>query len=126
MFPHTVTVFNVVKNDGKITYHKNIIKDVFYQIDKKISEENKGEKTTNFYDVIFSVKALEKWLSSKDFIAEENTYTLRENDIVVLDEYKDIKDLIEIQKDNVDYFLIKSVSENLYGDRELWNIEVTN
>lgn len=126
MFPHTVTVFNVVKNNEKITYHRNVIQDVFYQIEKKISEENKGEKTTNFYDVIFSAIALEKWVSNKDFIVEENTYTLRKNDIIVLDEYKDIKDLIEIQKDNVDYFLIKNVSENLYGDKELWNIEVAN
>ena len=126
MFPHTITIFNVIKDKDNVIYHRNVVSDVFYHVNKIISPEGKGEKYTYAYDVIFSSIALNKWVNKQDFEAKEYTYTLRENDIVVLGEYKEIKDLIELQKSNTDYFLIKTVSENLYGDESLHNIEVTN
>lgn len=126
MFPHTITIFNIVKDREKLIYHRNVISHVFYHINKIISQEGKGEKYTYAYDVIFSKGALQSWVSKQDFIGEKSTYTLRENDIIVLGEFEKINDLKELQKSNVNYFLIKTISENLYGDDNLQNIEVTN
>ncbi len=39
---------------------------------------------------------------------------------------KILKELRMAIKSNADYFLIKTVSENLYGEEDLQNIEVTN
>ena len=64
MFEDTVTVFNVIKEKDKVTYHRQFVNNVFYHKEKIISQEGK--------------------------------------------------------------FMIKTVSENLYGDLELHNIEVTN
>lgn len=126
MFEDTVTVFNVIKEKDKVTYHRQFVNNVFYHKEKTISQEGKGDKYTNAYDVIFSNIALEKWKSKQDFDNSDDTYTLRENDIIVLNEYKEISDLKELQQSSVDWFMIKTVSENLYGDLVLHNIEVTN
>lgn len=126
MFPNVVTIFNVIKNKNDITYHKQIVTDVFSHKKKIISQEGKGDKYTSAYNVIFSNVALKKWKNKKEFSGAEETYTLRENDIIVLGECNSISDLSELQKSNEEYFLIKTVSENLYGDEELQNIEVTN
>lgn len=126
MFEDTVTVFNVIKDKDKVTYHRQFVNNVFYHKEKIISQEGKGDKYTNAYDVIFSNIALEKWKSKQDFDNSDDTYTLRENDIIVLNEYKEISDLKELQQSSVDWFMIKTVSENLYGDLVLHNIEVTN
>lgn len=126
MFPHTITVFNVIKNDNDIIYHRQVVNDVFYHISKIISQDGKGEKYTYAYNVIFSNKSLDKWKRKNFFDGADNTYTLRENDIIILGEYDSIKKLADLQKSNVDWFLIKTISENLYGDIELQNIEVTN
>ncbi len=126
MFPHTVTIFNTIETNEKVLYHRQIVSNVFYRIQRIISEEGKGEKYTYAYNVIFSHEALNKWIPKRKFEAKKDTYTLRNNDIVVLGEYEEIDDLKELQKDKVDYFLIKTVSENLYGEEDLQNIEVTN
>lgn len=126
MFEDTVTVFNVIKEKDKVTYHRQFVNNVFYHKEKIISQEGKGDKYTNAYDVIFSNISLEKWKSKQDFDNSDDTYTLRENDIIVLNEYKEISDLKELQQSSVDWFMIKTVSENLYGDLVLHNIEVTN
>lgn len=126
MFEDTVTVFNAIKDKDKVTYHRQVVNNVFYHKDKIISQEGRGDKYTNAYNVIFSNIALEKWKSKQDFNNSNDTYTLRENDIIVLNEYKEISDLKELQQSSADWFMIKTVSENLYGDLELHNIEVTN
>ena len=126
MFPHTVTVFNVTKEKDKTIYHRQVVSDVFFHVQKIVSQEGKGEKYTYAYDVIFSRDALKKYVSKSLFENKEDTYTLRENDIVVFGEFKQINDLIDIQKSNIDYFLVKTVSENLYGNEELQNVEITN
>ncbi len=126
MFEDTVTVFNAIKDKDKVTYHRQVVNNVFYHKDKIISQEGRGDKYTNAYNVIFSNISLEKWKSKQDFNNSNDTYTLRENDIIVLNEYKEISDLKELQQSSADWFMIKTVSENLYGDLELHNIEVTN
>lgn len=126
MFPHTVTVFNVTKEKDKTIYHRQVVSDVFFHVQKIVSQEGKGEKYTYAYNVIFSHDALKKYVSKHLFENKEDTYTLRENDIIVFGEFEQIDDLIDIQKSNIDYFLIKTVSENLYGNDELQNAEVTN
>lgn len=129
MFPHTITIFNVIKNTNKITYQRKIVNDVFYYTEKIISEEGKGEKYSSAYHVIFSSDSLNSYLKSKEYkIAEdkENHFTLQANDIVVLGEFKEINDLSDIQRSDVEYFLIKTISDNQYGEDFLQNIEVTN
>lgn len=126
MFENTVTVFNVIKGKDKIIYHRQVVNNVFYHKEKIISQEGKGDKYTNAYDVVFSNTALEKWKSKQDFDNSNDTYTLRENDIIVLNEYDEISELKELQQSSIDWFMIKTVSENLYGSLELHNIEVTN
>ena len=120
MFPNTVTIFNVINSKESIKYHRQVVSDVFYHKNKIISQEGKGEKYTYAYNVIFSNIALLKWKDKRNFDGSSDTYTLRENDIIVLDEYG------EISESNMDWFLIKTTSENIYGDEELRNIEVTN
>lgn len=125
MFPHTVTVYNQI--DG--TFYKKVVNNVFFHIDKIISNEGKGDKYTYANRVIFSNIALNDYLSKEDYKNEENKenyFTLKNNDIIVLSEFDDISDLSDIQKANVDYFLIRTISDNRYGDEELQNIEVTN
>lgn len=126
MFPNTVTIFNVINSKESIKYHRQVVSDVFYHKNKIISQEGKGEKYTYAYNVIFSNIALLKWKDKRHFDGSSDTYTLRENDIIVLDEYGEISDLKDLQKSNMDWFLIKTTSENIYGDEELRNIEVTN
>lgn len=129
MFPHTITLFNVIKSGGKVIYQKTLIKDVFYYTSKIISEEGKGEKYSSTYHVIFSYEALCKYLKEKEFKVSENKkdyFTLQVNDIIVLGEIEGINDLSDIQRSDAEYFLIKTISDNQYGGTILQNIEVTN
>lgn len=126
MYPDKVTVFNIIKNKDSIKYHRQVIDNVFCHKEKIISQEGKGDKYTTAYDVIFSNESLKNWKSKQEFKGSIDTYTLRENDIVVLGEYNEISDLKDLQGSFAEFFLIRTVSENLYGEDELQNIEVTN
>ena len=126
MFLNTITLFNVMQNNDNTTYHRSVISNVFYYVNRIISNEGNGEKYTTAYHVIFSEESLENYVSKKEFDGTENTFTLRENDIIVLGEYETIEDLKELQQSKADFFLIKTIGENLYGDNNLQNIEVTN
>ena len=57
---------------------------------------------------------------------KENNFTLKVNDVVVIGEFKEVENLSEIQKSDKEYFLIKTISKNLYGAADLQNIEVTD
>lgn len=125
MFPHTITIFNLI-ND---IYYRKVVNDVFVTTKKIISQEGKGEKYIPVHNVIFSNTAMKDYLdvdSYKKLEDKKNNYTLRNNDIIVTGEFEDIDDLSDIQKTNVDYFLIKTISINNYGSDDLQNIEVTD
>ncbi len=125
MFPHTITIFNLV-ND---TFYRKVVKDVFVITKKIISPEGEGEKYMPVHDVIISNIAMKDYLdidSYKRLEDKSNNYTLKNNDIVVIGEFKNINDLSDIQKTNADYFLIKTISINNYGSDDLQNIEVTD
>lgn len=125
MFPDKVTVFNIV--DDK--FNQCIVDNVFAHTEKIISKEGNGEKYSTAHRVIFSNKALEKYLSYENYIVlndKNNNFTLKENDLIVFGEFKEITDLSEVQKSHVDYFLIKSISDNTYAINNLNNIEVTD
>ena len=125
MFPHTITVFNLVDN----IYYRKIVTDVFATTKKIISQEGKGEKYMPVHDVIISNIAMKDYLdmdSYKELEDKSDNYTLKNDDIVVIGEFEDIEDLSDIQKTNADYFLIKTISINDYGDFDLQNIEVTD
>ena len=128
MFPHTITIFNVIDTD-KVEYYRKVVNNVFYYKSKIISSEGKGDKYTYAYDVIFSSEALKDYLDYEDYISLEdksNNFTLKENDIIVFNECEQITDLSDLQKSYKDYFLIRSIGDNRYGDDYLQNIEVTN
>ncbi len=125
MFPHTITIFNLV-ND---TYYRKVVTDVFATTKKVISPEGKGEKYMSVHDVIFSDIAMKDYLDVDSYKAlkdKSDNYTLKNNDVVVIGEFDDIEDLSDIQRTNVDYFLIKTISINNYGSEELQSIEVTD
>lgn len=130
MFPNKITIFNVreVEKNGvaSLEYHRNVVDDVFYYTEKIIIQESNGEKYASAYHVVFSNIALQNYVPYKDFTFEQGKYSLSENDIIVLDEVNNITDLKDLEKSKVDYFLIKTISDNTYGNEELQNIEVTN
>ena len=126
MFPDTITVYNIKKTQTSTTYERKIVNNVFSHKTKIISSEGNGEKYTSVYNVIFSNIALQKYVDKIDEIDDEH-FTLQKNDVIVLGESKEIKNLSELEELKVDYFLIKTISENRYGlDKSLNNIEVTN
>ncbi len=125
MFPHTITIFNLV-ND---TFHRKVVNNVFATTKKVISPEGKGEKYVPVHDVIISNIAMQDYLdvdSYKKLEEKSNNYTLRNDDIIVIGEFEEITDLLDIQKTNADYFLIKTININNYGSEELQSIEVTD
>lgn len=125
MFPHTITIFNLV-ND---IYNRKVVHNVFAHTDKIISQEGKGEKYTSEHRVIFSGNALNDYLTIDEYNKlsdKTNNFTLKNNDLIVIGEFKEIKELIDVTKTNVDYFLIKTISDNRYGSLDLQNIEVTD
>ena len=129
MFPHAVTVVNAIETKEGIEYHSFIIKDVFYHTEKVISQEDKGDKFVTSHRTIFSNDALKNFKifeEYKNLEDKSNSFTLRENDIVVFGKCENIKALIDLQKSAKEYFLIRSISDNRYGSIELQNIEVTD
>lgn len=122
MYTHTITIFNIV--DG--VYHRQVVKDVFYHSELIISPEGMGEKYQNAHKVIFSQKALSKYVEKNDFRADSKTFTLKVNDLVVKGEIEQIEDISSVQKAGYEYFLIKTISDNRYGSKLLQNIEVTD
>lgn len=128
MFPHTITIFNITKNDG-ITYNRKVVSDVFYYREKSVQDEQHGDKPNYQYHVILSSEALKSYLNNEEYQSlddKTNNFTLKINDIIVLGECEDITDLIDLQKSNKEYFLIRTINDNQYGSEDLQNIEVTN
>ena len=129
MFPHTITIFNVTKENGNVKYSRKLVSNVFYYKEKIISEEGKGDKYSNLYHVIFSNESLKDYLENSQYSKlekKDNNYTLKQNDIIVLNECEDISDLLDLQQSDKEYFLIRKISDNRYGSEDLQNIEVTN
>ena len=128
MFPHTITIFNITKNDG-VTYNRKVVSDVFYYKEKSVSDEQHGDKPNYQYHVILSSEALKSYLNNEEYQSlddKTNNFTLKINDIIVLGECEDITDLIDLQKSNKEYFLIRTINDSQYGSDDLQNIEVTN
>lgn len=128
MFPHTITIFNITKNDG-VTYNRKVVSDVFYYREKSVQDEQHGDKPNYQYHVILSSEALKSYLNNEEYQSlddKTNNFTLKINDIIVLGECEDITDLIDLQKSNKEYFLIRTINDNQYGSEDLRNIEVTN
>lgn len=125
MFEHIVTVINVLNGQ----FYKCEVSDVFYHVDKIVSTDGKGEKYTNVHQTIFSDKTFDKYVEKHNFKGDKETFTLKENDIIVkskITDLEEINNLEELQKSNLDYFLIKTISDNKYGSILLQNIEVTD
>lgn len=121
MFPHTVTIFNIV--DGQ--YIRRVVSDAFYISEKIISQEGNGEKYSNVHRVIFSNEALKNYVNTTDFKVDLEKFTLRTNDIIVKGEISPITDIKDLK--SCDYFRIKTISDNSdFGSEDLRNIEVTD
>lgn len=121
MFPHTITIFNIV--NGR--YFREVVSDVFYISEKIVSQDGNGEKYTNTHRVIFSKESLNKYVDKSDFEVNTDTFTLKINDIIVKGEIDEIKDINDLK--DYDCFRIKTISDNSdYGNEYLRNIEVTD
>lgn len=123
MFPHTITIFNIV--DGK--YKRSVVKDTFYISEKIISQDGNGEKYSNTHRVIFSKDSLKDYVKKSYFKSDMEAFTLSINDIVVKGEINDISSQNDLKNKGYDYFLIKTISDNSdYGICNIQNIEVTD
>lgn len=125
MFPHTVTVFNVIKKANEIIYHKCVVSNVYHYETQSISDDGKGEKISSIYNVVFSNEALKKYVDKIQENDNEDTFSLKDNDIIVYGDFQQITDLLDIQKSDCNYFLIKSISDNRVGSEEVQNIVVS-
>lgn len=126
MFPHTVTVLNVDTSRNPNIINNCVVGDVFFYNKKIISQENKGENYSNTYNCIFSNKALEKYLTPKEYSNTSKKFTLIENKTIIIKGEVSISSLDNLNElDN--WFYVKTKSDNSdYGEEELRNIEVTN
>lgn len=122
MFDKKISIINLYKEK----YYRHLVEEVFYCTNKIVSQDGRGEKYTTVHTVIFSAKSLEKFVESKEYNGNKESFTLKQNDIIVLGECNDIETLKELENGDYEYFLIKSISDNRYGSDRLKNIEVTD
>lgn len=122
MFPHTITIFNIVDNK----YHRQIVSDVLFISEKIISQDGLGEKYANVHRVIFSKSSLLKYQKKAEYEPNKGVFTLNDNDIIVEGKIKQISSIKDLQNGKYDYFLIKTISDNNYGSEDMQNIEVTD
>ncbi|HAB66593.1 MAG TPA: hypothetical protein DCE23_04415 [Firmicutes bacterium] len=127
MFPDTITIYNI---DSENNYHRKVVDKVYYHVDKIITPEAHGEKYTSVHRVIFSNESLKSYINKAEYYELQdkiNNFTLNDNDIIVLGEYKDIDNLEDIYNSNFDYFTIKTISINENSICKIINnIEVTD
>lgn len=129
MFPHTITLFNVYKKEDKIYYHRTPINGVFFYKSNQVTEEGKGIANASQYHCIIPLEELEKYVERKVFnnsVDKSNIFTFAPNDIVVFGKFNDINNVSDLQKSTSDYFSIKIVNDNRYGNEGLQSIEVTD
>lgn len=126
MFPHTITVVNIYDDKGVLIFNNCIVSDVFFYDKKIISQENKGENYSNTYNCVFSNESLKKYKKPKEYKAENDTFTLVENQTIIIKGIEEINSLTDLE--NIDkWFYVKTISDDSdYGELSLRNIEVTN
>lgn len=136
MFPHTITLFNVYKVDGKVYYHRTLIEPndatengVFFYKTNQVVDEGNGIKNASQYHCIIPFEQLTNYVERKEFnILSDKTgkFTFAPNDIVVKGVCNEITSITELQSSTYDYFTIKTINDNRYGSEDLQNIEVTS
>lgn len=122
MFPHTITIFNIVDN----VYHRQVVSDVLFISEKIISQDGMGEKYANAHRVIFSKLSLQKYKKNTEYEPKKGFFTLNNNDIIVEGKVEQINSIKDLQNGKYNYFLIKTISNNNYGSEDMQNIEVTD
>ena len=113
MFPHTVTLFNVNKVNGEVSYSSKKLDGVFYYKTNKAIKEENGENNSSEYHCIIPKSVIDKTQAS-----------FKKNDLIVIGECNNITSIKELE--DKEYFPIKSIIDSLYGSDELQNMEVTN
>jgi len=136
MFPHTITLFNVYKVDGKVCYHRALIESndatengVFFYKSNQVVDEGNGIKNASQYHCIIPFEQLTNYVERKKFNSlsdKTGKFTLAPNDIVVKGVCDEITSITELQSSTYDYFTIKTINDNRYGSEDLQNIEVTS
>ena len=122
MFPHTITIFNIVDN----VYYRQVVSNVLFLSERIISQDGMGEKYANVHRVIFSKESLLKYKKKANYKPNKGVFTLNDNDIIVEGEIEQINAIKDLQNGKYDYFLIKTISDNNYGSEDMQNIEVTD
>lgn len=113
MFNDMVTLLNVSKTDGVVSYSSKKLSGVFLYKTIKSSKEENGEKNTSEYHCIIPKSTI-----------DETQASFKKNDLIVIGECNNITSIIELE--NQEYFPIKNIDDNLYGSYELQYLEVTN
>lgn len=134
MFPHTITIFNIYKVEGKVYYHRTLLEPnegtengVFFYKSNQVSEEGKGIANSSQYHCIIPLEQLDNYVERKEFEELEDKsskFTLKPNDIIVKGDCDDITSISDLQSSTYDYFTIKAINDNRYGGEDLQNIEV--
>ena len=113
MFQNTVTLFNVSKLDGQVSYNSKKLEGVFFYKTNKATKEEKGLVNSSEYHCIIPKEVIDK-----------NNVTFKIKDLIVNGECNNITSITELE--DKEYFMIKTINDNLYGSKELQNVEVTN
>lgn len=124
-----MTIYNIVpqKSTTPETYKRTVIKNVFWNESREISEGENGLKKDDTLRLMIPKESLElvnkKYQRPKEWLSESNkdkTYTFKNKDIVVKgiikDDISSPKDL-ETKYDEV--YCISSVSDNRYGSENM-------
>ena len=136
MFPHTITLFNIYKVEGKVYYHRTLIgpndttkNGVFFYKKNQVVDEGNGIKNASQYHCIIPFELLTNYVERKEFnnlSDKTGKFTFAPNDIVVKGICGEITSITELQTSIFDYFTIKTINDSRYGSEDLQNIEVTS
>lgn len=129
MFPHTITIFNIYKQDNKVIYHKTEINKTFFYKTDQIIIDGRGSSNTNKYHCIIPLTSLNNYVGKSTFYGlhdKKNKFTLSNKDIVVLGTCGEISSINDLQTSEYEYFVISTINDNRYGSEDLQNIEVTS
>ena len=113
MFPNTVTLINVSKSNGSVSYNSKKLEGVFLYKTNKVDKEENGEKDTSEYHCIIPKSVI-----------DDSQALFKKNDLIVNGTCNDISSISELK--NIEYFTIKTIDDNLYGSYDLQYLEVTN
>lgn len=129
MFPHTITVCNLVKDNDDTLYYTTVIEDTLFEYKSNAVVTNEGVSLANTILVVipFDFISEKSFISGKKYslldASERGKYfTLREGDFIIKGSVEETTlSLSEITNNYEDFTKISSVDTFDYG-LEHWNV----